>query len=783
MSPKASSYKADIEYVFPKEGDPDFVRKAQGAYQACIQKGCKFIKDKETLNKVIQDRLADIKDRERTIRNQQILGQRAKNRLVEAVDILSSIEQASCSDKERNKLYRKLRSKIKKISEHLDAIDTTAISTEPNPPSKPTGQDMPRPKPNIGQTVQELNNGPMSQNIASIVEAMTNANAFNNETTKQIQEVLSDLKAQSTDQDDGGQGGKRSKPHLSSKHTTKQDGDITYGGNPCCKGNNLVSISELKTKVERSNKLLITKVQQLSKITEQNIDDNQAILSSLEQVLDESQINANTVYRCSKCGKILISTNPSQDLPLAFNRQCALSLIIKAAFFIYCSIPIERIVNHLLYLDGLRIGTNQIQKSIKDYYFYYLLPIYIGIQVVMSKYANYLHVDETPNPILAHKLKGHLSKKYKENQENKVKAAGYLMAICTAATSVIKAVVYVPIVGRSYDSIAEVLDRFEATTGMTTDNYPVYKTYAKNRQKSGAIFLLQSCLVHFRRAVIAALDLQKLFALGKEPTPEEIEALAKEQANNCSAWRIFLPVLVALQRVFAAERKIKELDLKPAEILEFRLQHSAAPMKLIRTIMTENRDTYIEKRGETWRSRPGVDRGIASAFTQYFNADDQYEAFLKDGNISPDNNPAERAIRPETVTRGQNGGYKTPNGADMAAGLRSVFATLEANKERIYDPEAFLWTDAKKRCLTAAQNAIEKDFSKPMPFYNYEEGNPEGNSYYFASLDMLTELLKLPVAPTLKQIFPDGIDYDWDEVEKETSKRLEAHIKKLREQE
>lgn len=111
--------------------------------------------------------------------------------------------------------------------------------------------------------------------------------------------------------------------------------------------------------------------------------------------------------------------------------------------------------------------------------------------------------------------------------------------------------------------------------------------------------------------------------------------------------------------------------------------------------LTEKVDAYFEYVKEKY-DQVTHNSSIGKALKYSINQEKYLRVFLTDGNIPPDNNPAEQAIRPFTIERKNFVLMATDNGAKASAMLYSLAETAKANEVNTYKYFELLLTEIPK---------------------------------------------------------------------------------------
>jgi transposase len=201
------------------------------------------------------------------------------------------------------------------------------------------------------------------------------------------------------------------------------------------------------------------------------------------------------------------------------------------------------------------------------------------------------------------------------------------------------------------------------TQVVQSDGYSVYEIFDKLK---GKVHI--GCWAHVRRKFVEALSY--------DPPP---------------AWH----ALGEIGKLYGVEKEIREKGLDWAQAAALR-QEKAYP------VIRKLEEWAVENLTKTPHNSP-LDKAIRYMYTRF----EQLSHYVNDGELSIDNNAAERAIRPLTLSR-KNVLFSGSHYAAHAAAI--FFSLLGACKENGVNP--YLWlTD----CLTKVQNCDPQNYRSLLP--------------------------------------------------------------------
>ncbi|MEW5980623.1 MAG: IS66 family transposase, partial [Acidobacteriota bacterium] len=134
-------------------------------------------------------------------------------------------------------------------------------------------------------------------------------------------------------------------------------------------------------------------------------------------------------------------------------------------------------------------------------------------------------------------------------------------------------------------------------------------------------------------------------------------------------------ILDEIEKLYSVEKDAKARDLSPDEIVACRAEESKPVLDGIKEI--------LDKRSRTTPPRSLLGRAISYALNQW----PRLIVYLENGDLRPDNNVAENAIRPFAVGRRNWLFAGSPRGAEGSATLYSIIETAKANG---LEPYAYL---------------------------------------------------------------------------------------------
>lgn len=288
------------------------------------------------------------------------------------------------------------------------------------------------------------------------------------------------------------------------------------------------------------------------------------------------------------------------------------------------SILVDKYADHLpLYRQKQRFARENIQiasSTIEGWTKEALLklePLYDQL-VFDTKSKGYLQVDETPIKVLDSDKKGAAHQGY------------YWVYHAPLDRTVLFD--YSPTRGSS--APLPILGNFKGY--LQSDGYAVYEKYARSKNITHL-----ACWAHARREFEKALD-------NDRPRAET--------------------ALIMIQKLYAIERKAKDVQLDTGAIKELRLQESLEIInKLGKWIFNEIKNTLPKSQ---------IGKAMGYAYARW----DALSAYLYDGNLQIDNNLVENAIRPIALGRKNYLFAGSHEAAQRAAMIYSFFAICKKHE-------------------------------------------------------------------------------------------------------
>ncbi len=208
---------------------------------------------------------------------------------------------------------------------------------------------------------------------------------------------------------------------------------------------------------------------------------------------------------------------------------------------------------------------------------------------------------------------------------------------------------------RHSDHPRDFLKNFSGT--IVTDGYQVYHKIANERQD----LKIAGCWIHARR-----------------PFADIIKSLGASNAKGTIAQEAYDMITDILH----ADNDFDDLPVKDRK-------------KQRQAKLTDKVDAYFEWAKHKY-TQVGHSSAIGKALAYSINQEQYLRVFLSDGNVPPDNNYAEQAIRPFTIGRKNYNFMESDHGAKASAIIYSITETAKANELNTYQYLELLLSELPK---------------------------------------------------------------------------------------
>ena len=215
---------------------------------------------------------------------------------------------------------------------------------------------------------------------------------------------------------------------------------------------------------------------------------------------------------------------------------------------------------------------------------------------------------------------------------------------------------------------------------LTRDGYEGYAAALREQGLETRDITTQICLVHARRRICNALNIDHFEDIATQNDGAE---LAASHFEEHSPQYLLCMALTALRKLYGWEetkprQKGESREQQHERILRYRREHCTPLMDSVDEIMLALAEKYaIEKNGHWNLVRQGSAIGKAVIF--WLNNRKQVRSFLQDPRICPDNNQVERSVRAVAVYRNAAFFKKSIEGAKGFCNLQTLRESAKLN--------------------------------------------------------------------------------------------------------
>lgn len=432
------------------------------------------------------------------------------------------------------------------------------------------------------------------------------------------------------------------------------------------------------------------------------------MLSCIEDFVKVMKISVlgQTLAECPKCGTV----QPIFTGPMALNpkREITIGALTSTVSLMDNGIPLNRIEN--IFFKDLQLGSSTLSENILQMA-EYAEPLSRRIEEV-AHMAPVAITDETPFDICQLEGRGHMGAKEKSSSEV-VSSQTYIQAVTSpSATDKPFALFYV-LPGRSKEEIAKVLNPFRSKIIMS-DGYAAYTGIAKD-SKNGVEHA--SCLVHWRRVLLKAANLETQVKYVKDTSAKQAIELCKKQLKEGQATPVINVTLYALSQIFAEEKSVVRRPDETYEdylvrVKEHRDKYIVPLMDRIDVLMNILKDKAGLVAGKTGKYKNSATESLyyVPAVVYYLNRREELRHFLLRPGCPPSSNNVEALIRPITIIRNNINFLQSEKHARALCRLLSLLETAKLNG--IENPTQWL-TKYYYRIARHCQRKQWKDWTRP----------------------------------------------------------------------
>lgn len=390
---------------------------------------------------------------------------------------------------------------------------------------------------------------------------------------------------------------------------------------------------------------------------------------------------------CPVCNSVNADIDDKAPLPVLPNQTVSQETLIEAMNLVHNGMPLNRYLS--VFLEPMRLGNDTISRQRLQWHEIYRKPLVKAI-LESSRDTEVLISDETTYDCLQSQGKGSSSALQNTASQS------YVLALSNASQSLHPFLSYHDMRSRSATCINEVISEHGFNPDvLVSDGYAAYPSVIKqNMPTTGR----QSCLIHFRREIYRALDLERLMGEFKDLTDEETKAFFRDKASEGNPTILLMSVLAGLSEIYKYENSVRKRDENEtlqefyARVKKVRRSKIKPLMDGIDTVMKSLASDTTELKGGRY-----VKKGSAywaAACVYYMNQRDALRYFLADPRVPCDTNIVERAIRPLTIIRKNSYFAQSVDGMKCLCDCFTLFETARLN-----DIDAAQWLEDYGRAL------------------------------------------------------------------------------------
>ena len=386
-------------------------------------------------------------------------------------------------------------------------------------------------------------------------------------------------------------------------------------------------------------------------------------------------------YVCPKCGRVHGVFPENVDLPIQPDREISINTALYCIGAVCSGYSLNRIAVDLQ--RTMSLGHSTLQENLYAFIDIYIAP-FAQFFYEREKRAKYLMADGTPFRCLESQQLGNCinknpDRKRNHNQGDPVPVdegkSNYILCCCSVPDAEEQFTTYHFLPTRSYDAIAKVITPDHSCEVLITDAFQPYDKLAEELDK-----ILQNCLVHFRRYVIKAADLNNFSKELIKMDEQKQMTFLKGRLQKGTSHILMCCVFLAISKIYSYESSYDRTQPDYLDkILETR-QKIVLPLmddidKMMEYFVDKHTDNSpkgegrCERRGDPY-SKPAV---------YWYNNHDKLRSFLNDPMIPPDTNIVEQNIRTATIIRKNSYFMTSQRGINALCTMLTVIRSLYRN--------------------------------------------------------------------------------------------------------
>lgn len=393
------------------------------------------------------------------------------------------------------------------------------------------------------------------------------------------------------------------------------------------------------------------------------------LLCALEESLVE-RTYIRPVVLCPNCGHVQLPDDGKFPVPYSPAPGCQYSsdLISQAGMLATTGLPLNRVFNYLGMGDeNKQISTAELNRAVtrfatKDG----AVALLVKAHEKAVAHEKVVLSDETPIEVLDQRMQ----------RKDKCAKQAYMQVIAATPNAATQFAIFKRMEGRSAKELEKNLEDFHFDV-LVSDGYSGYVTVQKKRG-----FVLQNCLVHWRRSIIDCIDFPKIEERIK--TAEGCQYVLKQLEEGSPAYFLCF-VMEALCKLFNLEASLKRSkqeaydDAYLKKVQDARTAKAVPLMDLIDKTMKDLAQKLVVLGENGQYQALSTTSPFAGPVVYYMNARDRLREFLTDPRICMDTNGAERAIRAVTLYKHSAFFKQTQDGLDGYCKYMSLRETAVMN--------------------------------------------------------------------------------------------------------
>ncbi len=392
----------------------------------------------------------------------------------------------------------------------------------------------------------------------------------------------------------------------------------------------------------------------------------------------ESSLSSNIfdrhIFECSNC-HFKHMHNP-EDEPVPVNPMSTLSqdVAISAGVLGVKGVPVNRF-EHCVGTEEEQLGSDTLDRNIHRLFDAGGLKGLVECIEAEAKKSEVIIVDETPFICLQQagmsQVDGEAVRKALGTKAKK----GQVVAVSSAPWADLKFHLYYRSNSRSTESIGQCLEGWTPEV-IVADGLAVYDKLTNYDSKRR-----QVCLVHWRRKVLAALDVEEL-----KEVVESADGFVIAQRKILEGDPQFkmCAVVAALQKLYYWEDQLKRLPNEShrafcRRVKACREKHAVSLMEAVDRLMKDMAEHYVKYDEVKKTYVQIIESPLSEAIVFYMNNRQGLRLFLKDPRLPADSNAVEQAIRPVTVVRNGSHFKQSPDFLESFCGYMTLVETARMN--------------------------------------------------------------------------------------------------------